>query len=172
MSEKFFIVTSESKLNKEYFDHQENRKQVIATTKQFYVEQGIESDTEFCPYNNVLYVIPSKADKEKFANQFCKYSDNYGLMRIKENSKLGKAWVNILHSKSLTIMRSPSPQFYFNSMSGGGNYRLFDIDGVLYCSYQNPKEFDTPKGFAEIKASEFFKIAEDYEAKQKAEDTL
>ncbi|HEX3038187.1 MAG TPA: hypothetical protein VHO94_04240 [Oscillospiraceae bacterium] len=166
MSEKFYIVTDKSKLHKEYFEYRENFKAVTEVAQEFFKEHGIDPNTSYCPCTCALYLIPSKEDKEKFASQLSKNCDNQGLYKVKETSKLGRAWVDTLSKNHLSVLRKPLPQFYFRTLTGRGDYRLFDIDGTLYCSYQNDNDFPNPDGFTEIKASEFFKIIEDYEAKQ------
>lgn len=160
--EKFFIVTEKSQLHKDYFEYEQNSKEINKRVIQFFKLSGIEADKYYCT-SNYLSIIPTAKDKEKFKGQF--YVKNNGnLETFKERSSIGKAWVNYM--AGYKILQRPLPQFYINSY-GGGQYRLFDINNVLYCSYVSKRDFKTPQGFEEIKGSEFFKAIEDWEENKK-----
>lgn len=166
--EKYFIVTN-SKLGEDYFKHEENYKKVKEAFKEFTVEQGIKADLYYVD-NQRVYIVPVDTDIEKFKNVLRVPLDN-GLRQFKENSKIAKAWKEKLKSKELKVFGRIDVGDYFGLPFGGFRRRLFDINGVVYCSIE-PREgatgkFEIPKDIIEIKASEFFKVIEDYESKKK-----
>lgn len=162
--EKFFIVTEASQLHKEYFEYKENRKTVHDFVNEFTNKYGIES-AEYYPSNECLMIVPTKADIKKFGNMLKKEVSN-GLRPFKVNSSINKDWVNLLKERGLTIKHRPMLGLYFVEIYGKHSSRLFDINGILYCSFENSYDkLDTPEGFTEIKASEFYKIIEEYENK-------
>lgn len=154
--EKFYIVTEESNLRKEYLDYKKNFFEIQEHVKLFFKENNIES-TSYIANNDRLSIVPTDNDNIIFLKSFTKidYSDDTKMFR--KNSKINKLWVKSLEDKQLKVLYRPDIWFYFCSYGRSRN-RLFEIDEVVYCSYESTNEFETPKGFKEIKASEFFKL--------------
>lgn len=157
--EKFFIVTEESPLFAEYQDYKESRKAVDDFYRRFCAAHSIESK-EYSPGKEHIYIVPTDADKEKFGKQLCK-PINDGLCRFRNNSEIKKAWVTDVNKENLKILHRPIMQFYFENW-GKGSSRLFDINDIVYCSYQS-ENVNVPDGMIEIKASEFYKVIEESE---------
>ncbi|WHH58453.1 hypothetical protein [Petroclostridium sp. X23] len=167
--EKFYIVTEESELHQEYFEHQKNVKVINDHVIDFMKDQGIET-TKYYPANDTLYIIPTQKDAAKFAKVLAKQV-NDGLRSFKKNSAICKEWVKSLKGKGLKVLSKPHIFMYFRGYERF-SWRLFDVDNTLYCSYScNSDSIDTPKGFTVIKASEFYKVIEDYNEKIKNEQT-
>lgn len=158
--ERYFIVTEKSSLHKEWFDYLENRKAVNDLVKQFVENNGIESQ-EYYVDSESIYIVPTEKDEEAFGNKLGA-AVNEGLRKFKASSKVGKAWVQALKDANLNVMHKPRVIWYFKSLGGRFRSRIFDQNGILYCSLE-PCADETPKGFEEIKASEFFKIIEESE---------
>jgi hypothetical protein len=163
MEEKFFIVTEAANMHKDYFTWKANAGYVRSLVNAFFKEQGIEAE-EYHVTNDDLMIVPTAADIERFNNVLGVKFQN-GLRKFNKSSKVTKAWKKKLSEASLQVLRKPQPIFYFRTNSGRYTSRLFDIDGILYCSISNTKG-DIPEGLDEIKTSEFFKVIEDYEAKE------
>ena len=161
--EKFFIVTEKSQLHKDYFEYEQNRKEINERVIKFFNLAGIEANEYYCSSNS-LSIVPTAKDEEKFKGQFYAKS-NSNLKTFKATSGIGKAWANYI--AGYKVLSRPLPQFYFDILSKA-QYRLFDIDNILYCSYASKYDFKTPQGFEEIKGSEFFKAIEDWEDKHNA----
>ncbi len=160
--EKFYVVTDESSLKKDYLDYKKNDEMVREHIKNFMIDNGILTK-EYAPTDESLYIIPTKEDINTFDTVLCK-ADKNGLRQFKKGSKIGKAWIKSLKEKDLTILHKPFVAFYFDNCYGKHRTRLFDINGVVYTSMNlteyDEYDFGTPQGMKEIKASEFYKIIE------------
>lgn len=156
---KYYIITPESKLYEEYWQYRQNRVATCEIYKDFKEKQGIESHG-YCVYNDSIYIVPTPADLINFQSQLCKETINDDLRRFKANSKVNKAWVKTLSELKHKVIHKPVVPFFFNG-AGHSFSSLFDIDGVIYCSYELNCDFENPEGFQEIKASVFHKIVED-----------
>jgi len=166
--EKFFIVTEQSSLHKDYFDWKENIEQVRILVNKFFKTNGIET-TQYGFYGDNLCIVPTENDLKKFNNVLGKDTGDQ-LRPFKGNSKINKLWVKTLNENSVERKRKPYVPMYFPFHGGGKmSSRLFDVDDVVYCFYKNNRDFDTPENMIEIKASEFYKIIEDHDAKIKTE---
>lgn len=156
--EKYFIITPESPVHKEYLEYKEMSEKVNAAFKEFAKENGIETH-EYYQYTQYLEICPTESDTEKFGRYFKK--DAPGL--FKKNSPFAKAWVEKCQELELKTPHKPMLGFEFNTFRRSRS-RLFMIDDTLYGSLQADGDFELPKtGYKEMKASEFFKIVEDYE---------
>jgi len=163
--ERFFKVTAESPLYHDYMAYIRNAHEVNELVKAFMDKHGIETSL-YIPYNEKLYIQPTKADTEKFDAMLCK-PETGNVRAFKKNSLVGKDWITSLKERNLKILHKPFVPLYFPHR-GGGHYqtRLFQIDGVVYCSIAGGfRQLDTPKGMVKIKASEFFRIIEEHEEK-------
>lgn len=166
MAEKFFIVTEESPHRQEYFDYRQNRKEVKAFVSEFLKAHGIET-TRYCPMDKKFFIIPTEKDRQSFKLQLCALSDNYGLVQFKMNSAIGKAWIQELTETGLKILREPFVPFFFQNICGKSSYRIFSIDNTVYVYFSTSDKINTPVGFREIKGSEYHKVIEDWEEKNK-----
>lgn len=157
--ERYFTVTEESSLYKDWFDYQKNAADVNAVVKSFMNKHNIGSNKYYAA-DDAIFIIPTAADNETYKTVLCSPLEN-GLRKFRTTSKIGKAWVNELKAANLKVVRKPMVIMYFRSFKGGKyRSRIFDQDGCLYCSI-DPVDGDPPKGFVEMKASEFYKIVEE-----------
>ena len=159
--EKYYTVTEECGLHKDWFDYKENVAQVNEVYKKFMDQVGVESKGYYVT-NKEVYIVPTEKDNEMFGSVLCA-PINEGLRKFRVTSKVGKAWVQTLKDAGLEVKRRPMPILYFRTF-GGGSYktRLFDQDGKLYCSI-DPADGNAPEGVVEIKASEFYRMIEESE---------
>lgn len=155
--EKFYIVTPESELYNEYNQYRKNMSDLNEIAKPLMIKYGIET-TLYVPTEEYFYIQPTNNDKEKFSKHLKNPNDN-NLYAFKKSSVIGKEWIQNLKLSGLKILTRPLVQFYFDVTRG--RYRLFHIENTIYVSYQSEYDFANPKGFEEIKASEFFKIIEE-----------
>lgn len=161
MNEKFYKVTEKSHLYHHFWEYVENRKQVNELVKDFMKKHGIEAEG-YAPLSDRLYIQPTKADVEKFDSVLNKPVEQ-GLRTFKKNSTIGKDWVNTLAEKELKVLRKPFVPMYFRNAFGQTFSRLFEAGGTVYCSLKSEfGEWETPAGMEEIKASEFYRIIEEY----------
>jgi len=165
MEEKYFIVTNQSNLYSEYMEYKENRELMHNVAVTFLKENNIEAN-EFSYSQQSLYIIPTESDIENFKSILSKPKEQ-NLRQFKKNSKIGKSWINLLNENNYKIKHKPILGFYFKNHTGKMRSRLFDINGIVYCSYAVYEDIETPEGFIEIKASEFWKIIEDHEERNK-----
>lgn len=162
--EKFYRIKKGSPLYSQYFEYIENTKQVNEVVKEFMVEHNIETH-QYYASTDVLYIVPTAADLDKFDKVLSKNVGN-GLRPFKKTSKINKDWVELLKSKNLRVLGKPFLGFYFK-VAGKFSTRLFNIEEEVYASMSAGYDFPNPEneGFVEVKASEFYKIIEDAEAK-------
>ena len=160
--EKYFIVTEESSLHKEHKEYSEFFTKMHKVAVHFMKKHEIEA-REFYYMRDCFAIVPSDNDEINF-NNILKKSTKNGLRFFRQNSKVNKDWVKTVEDSGIEWKHRPWVPMYFDQRSGRTSARLFDINDAVYCSLQQKAEINTPKGFIEIKASEFFKIIEDYEA--------
>ena len=84
--EKFYIVTEESDLNKEYLGYVNNRKEVNEFVKKFMKQEGITAN-EYHVNAEKIYIIPTDEDLESFNKVLNKQLEN-GLRQFKLNSDI------------------------------------------------------------------------------------
>jgi hypothetical protein len=161
--EKFFKVDNDHQLAKEYFTYKNNYNIVRDHVRNFMDTNEIKTH-QYSTNNETFYIVPVEEDLEKFDNMLGKDIGN-GLRPFKRNSSIHKAWLKSLKDNNLQILIKPHTSWYFKKFAGGRfKTRLFDINGVVYTSFDyQGNELDCPEGFVEIKASEFWKLVEDYE---------
>jgi hypothetical protein len=163
--EKYFIVTEESSLYGDFMAYKENLRMVNELVKKFMEKHGIET-SYYSPTTEKLYIQPTENDIQKFDSVLAKPVEG-GLRAFKKNSLIGKDWCNRLKEANLKVLHKPFVPFYFRRALGGYyQTRLFEIDGTVYCSINaNYTHLEATKGMVEMKASEFFRIIEDYESR-------
>lgn len=165
--EKFYIVTEDSELHKEYWQYRNWAEIAHKKAKEFLQSHNIETK-EYGLLGQDIYIKPTKKDSSVLKNVLCLPDRGEdGFCRFRNNSRIARAWNEILNQNGIKGISKPSAAMYFYS-SGRIRTRLFDIDGVLYCSYENAGEVRNPKGMIEIPASQFFKVIEDEKAKKKS----
>lgn len=160
--ERYFIVTDENKLKKDYIEYKKNTTDINEIVKKFMKSQEIETKG-YHPRNKYLFITPTTKDEEVFKTQLCKSVLDDGLRRFKKNSKVNKAWVETLKLNDIKVIDRPFVPFYFEKILGSIRSRLFETDGHVYCSLEHTEDIKTPKGMTEMKASEFFKVIEEIE---------
>ncbi len=160
--EKYFVVTQDSELNKEYWAYRKNKLKVQELVKTFMEKHNINGQF-YSPTNSSLYIETTPENTAQF-DEFLKNHNENGLRAFKKNSQITKDWLKTLEDNELEIIHRPTVAWYFDNIFGKVSSRLFDIDNVVYCSIQaNVTEINCPVGMTEIKASEFFKIIETHE---------
>lgn len=164
--EKFFIVTEQSELHRDYFDWKNNLEEIRLLICEFFDRNDIET-TQYGFHGDNLCIVPTENDLVKFNNVLSNEVMEQ-LRPFKGNSKIQKAWVKTLEENNLERKRKPYVPMYF-PLHGGGRIssRLFDIDDIVYCSFSNSWDIKTPEGMIEIKASKFWETVEDAEEKRK-----
>ena len=156
--EKYYIVSADSALGKAYQNYKTDSDLFYKTYLDFAKEKGITSDGVYLTAKR-LWINPTAEDKEKFSAEFMMYEPG----QFKKTSQLCKEWVNLCKEKGIRGLSKPNPIFYFHiSDFFTCRYRLFELDGVIYCTLFSSDEFDAPDGLNEIKASEFYTIMEQH----------
>lgn len=167
--ERYFEVTQQSTLYNEYMNYKENQNELHKLSVLFLNSQGVETAI-YANQGNNFYIVPTDKDLEKFSKSLCKPLAN-DLRAFKTNSKIGKAWVKLLEEKQFKVVNKPYVGFSFMNCLGKNRSRIFAIDDRVYCSFENEYDFeDTPEGFVELKASEFWKIIEDEDKRRKSNE--
>ena len=157
---KYFVVNEDSELYADYFAWKDDKSKISDAFKKVCDKFGIET-TQFYLNQNRLHIHPTENDDLKFEKMMKKT----GWGEFKVNSEPSKMWVALV--KDIKHFRKPQLLFYFHSLGYSWRERLFDIDGKLYGSIESNMDIQMPDFVTEIKASEFYKIIEDYEERNK-----
>lgn len=159
--EKFYIVTDDSEYRKAYLDYQQNSKEVNDIVRDFMISNDIEThEYAIGMRENHFEIVPTQKDFDTFGKQMKKDSRANVLSSFKKNSAIFKDLFKILEDKNMKVLHRPFIQFAF-PCCGKSRSRLFELNGEVYASYEHESDFENPKGFKEIKASEFYKIVEE-----------
>lgn len=178
--ERAFIVTKESQYYIDAEDYLAKVKQQGEFVRKFLKEKGIES-TQFylsgngfvnVPFGNyekdniTLSIIPTENDTIKYDKQLTK-PDEYELRRFKKVTKILKEFAQYCVDNKVVInLHEPDLRDYLKSMDWCSYSRQLIPHEQGYClkiASDLLKENDNPKGFIEIKLSEFYKALEEYE---------
>lgn len=155
--EKFYTVNEGSKLYDDYWTWRNSIASNKKIVDDFFKEFGIEADL-YCQNSTVIGIVPTDNDRIKFAKQLCTKESDEGLRFFKKNSAINKEWVK--RAVNLKNVHKPSPA-WLNNFMGKSSSRLFDYNGVLYCSF-SANQIEMPVDtFTEIKGSEFYKVMEE-----------
>ncbi|MEY8352507.1 hypothetical protein AALB39_04030 [Lachnospiraceae bacterium 54-53] len=159
--EKFYIVTDESEYRKAYLDYQQNSKDVNEIVKDFMINNEIEThEYAIGMRENYFAIVPTQKDYDVYGKQLKKDSRVGVLSSFKKNSSIFKELFKILEEKNMEVLHRPFIQFAFPCF-GRGRSRIFEHKGIVYASYEHETDFENPKGFQEIKASDFYKVVEE-----------
>lgn len=158
--QKYYVVTPESQLCAEYWNYKGSLPVTRAIVKSFMESQGMEGDEYYASHDG-FYFVPTAKDMELFGSQLSSEVHGEGLRRFKANGKVHKEWKKTLKEANHRIVPKPRVFFYFERIGGRSLSQLFDVDDVVYCSFEQACDFDNPAHFQEIKGSEFHKIIED-----------
>lgn len=161
--DKYYEVTKESKLYDEYFKWFNNYIEIKKIAKEFMTTHGIET-VEFYASNENFHIVPTANDMKTFEKQLCKNSEDYGLVKFKKTSSIGKDWA----AKNVTVLRKPMVTFEYYNHIYSGSTRLFHDKNTnkVYFSLESKSDIEeTPVGFVEMKGSDFYKVIEDIESR-------
>lgn len=166
--EKYFIVSSESKLGTDYLKYQENVKIVREICEYFLIKHGIKS-REIALEINTFGIVPTKNDIEKFSYQ-CKKKKEYAgcndILFFKANSVIAKDWATLLRKQNIKSLNEPNIQFYTDTICWRGFSRLLIWESVVYGYFNSDNEdVKIPEGCTEIKGSEYYNILEQMKCK-------
>ena len=157
--DKYFKVNEGSQLHTDYFLWKEGQKKIKEAVKAVCKTFGIETK-EFYMTQDRFSIVPTENDFKKYASVMKKSS--YG--EFKKTSAVSRMWVERV--KDIEYFHKPRLFGYIHFNAYQWSENLFDIDGVLYGLLKDVNEVNLPDFVVEIKASEFYKIIEDYEEKQ------
>ena len=157
---KYFIIkdpTIEAQYD-EAISNEEIMRQAFVQMKE---EYGI-STKEFYLSRERFYIVYDHVDREKFRDQMTQGGE------FKKASAMNKRWLELLKEKGITKVAKPHLALIIDHDLGRCGSTMFKIDEVLYGSFETNGNFiDLPEGWVELKASEYYKILEDHEAKLK-----
>lgn len=147
--EKFYIISNDSKIGNDYWSYIESEKRIVKIFDEFTKEHGIKA-TKFRPSHTLLWIVPEKEDENRFGSQFTLKDPG----RFKKTSAMNKLWVKKCADEGVKYINKPYVPFLFNCV-GKVRYRLFDYDGIIYCTFDCSIDVKAPEGFVEMKGSEF-----------------
>jgi len=160
--EKYFEIQKDSPFYQTYFSWIEDRKRINRAFGIIREDFGIETK-EYYPRKDTLQIVPTQQDKLNFKDQLMK--SDYGA--FKKNSEVSKAWrdrmtdVNLIHKPMVG---------YHVSVYGRWSEQLFHIDDTLYGKIETNSEISLPDFCIPMKASEYYRIMEEAEEREKSEE--
>lgn len=158
--EQYFEITKDSKHYQEYYDYEAARSRFAEDINKFNEENGINTDG-YIIYDGYYWVDATAETITKFKSQLRK-ERLQGCCSFRKNSAIGKAFI----ASGIKKPFKPFVPFFFKDVTGFScKSRLFGFEGKVYCSisYEANIKLECPVGFAEMKASEFFKVVEEIE---------
>lgn len=185
--ERCFAATEESKWLKDYNNYLEKAKQQREFVNKFFREKGIESEEYMVGANgfmNVpfeernksnisLSIKPTENDLEKYGKTINK-PGKYGLCKFRKTSAILKEFQEECIDKRVPInLWEPDIRDYFEHLHWNRcSQRGFKYEGNWYIKIESEflKEDDTPQGFKEIKASEYYMVKEKREEDKNKEE--
>ena len=159
--DKYFKVNEGSQLHTVYFLWKEDKKKIKEAIQEVCKKFGIEAK-EYYIRRDRLHIVPTQNDIEKFSDMMTK--NDYGV--FKKTSEPSKMWIELV--KDIQHFNKPRLFSYIHFHAHKWSENLFDIDGILYGLLKDVDEVNLPDFVTEIKASEFYKIIEDYEERCKS----
>lgn len=157
--ESYFIVKNE-KLIAMVKEYESMREKINNAFIEFAKEYEIETEKYYMT-SDVLRMVPTAKDRTRFNEQLKADGETF-----KKYSSMNKIWIGICNEKNI---KTPyKPIYELASLINHNIYRfksrLFSIGDTVYGSFNADVCFNlTPDDFTELKASEFYKIIEDYE---------
>jgi hypothetical protein len=147
-------------LHRDYQKYVENQKVERDFVKRFFEDHNIKANI-YLLMDDVIAIEPTAEDKEEHGAYLanCKYA--YNLKQFNKRSRIGKNYVERKEKEGLKLIRKPNLILYMRTGGGRFRTRLFEQNGLLYCSIEADDLREIPDGFTEIKGSEFMKILED-----------
>ena len=156
--EKFYIVPVGTKLHSEYMTYKQNTAQAKNSAIRLLDKYGVEAE-QFCALNTEFGIVATDNDLEKFSKDLRKPRD--GVHWFKTRSAFLKEWREC--AKEIGPLRKPFVWLHFKTGIGKFRSRLFDINGVVYCSFETDGLVEPMESYTELKQSEFWRIVESAE---------
>ena len=166
--QKFYIVGKDSPIYENHVAYDRSVELMAKAYRKFAGDFHIEAK-EFYGTKKVLGIVPTEADRERFALDLRKKIDpQSGLVYFKINSSIGRQWNSFMKTFMPclgieTTVRMPAI-FFMNSVSHASEQRFMTRDGELYLSLKTSEDFEDPKDCTPIKGSEFYRKLEEEEA--------
>ena len=156
--EQYFEITKESVHYEQQLTYEEDFHKEKSAVKNFMSDYEVKG-SGYMLYQGYFWVTDNSENRERFAGQIRKETLN-GCISFKKASKVGKAFTD----RNIKKAQKPFVPFFFDDCYGTTKTRIFSVNGKVYCSIEqtdDAERLQCPKGFIEIKASEFYKIIED-----------
>ena len=180
--ERSFIVSKESTYREDFDKYVGMVEQQKKFINSFFNEKGITANeykihgngscnSPFKEYEKSdirLSIVPTEEDLITYGKNLNKPND-YDLCYFKKNSKISKEFAQRCVDEQIVInIYRPRVSDYFKSLGGfrGCSRQQFEYEGKLYLKVESDSldKDDTPKGFEEIKLSEYHLAEEEFEA--------
>lgn len=182
--ERCFIVTKESEFLIDLEKYKPLELKQRNFVNDFMNEKGIEADkymvsgngfvnTPFEEFNKSeisLNIVPTENDIKNFSKLLKNPNNNHGLCGFKKNSSISKEFAQkCVDNKIVINLCIPREGEYFRDL-GFRKYKsqYFNHNGIFYLKIESDylKKDDTPKGFVEIKQSEYYLAKEELEKRK------
>ena len=161
MKTKYYKITSENFISKAK-EYKKEIEKLYKITDIIWDEFGIETRS-FYPRVSEFKIEPTRNDVNKFREMLKKDGSTF-----KKNSLVNKRFEELVKEYQAKTPYRPMLWDYAAHTYGSMAASHFEIDGVHYGSLEiEGGGHKTVEGFEEMKASEFYKIIEDYEERVK-----
>lgn len=150
--EKYYLIDNNSEVAKAYWVARQSELNLVKEFDAFAKEVGIEA-SKFHPDTDLIWVEPTKNDIKKFSKEF----RSGGNGKFKKTSKTNKKWVKWCEKNNIVLSKRPFIPFVFNNPTKC-SWRLFDVSGNVYCTFECNRIEDIPDGFVELAKDDFVEI--------------
>ena len=152
--DKYFVTEKENKFYQRCANYIKEYEEVYEKAYQYLKKFAKEiTKNEIGIVGENLYITDTKENKERFGKQL-KNTPYAKFLGFRKNSEIAKGW----HGE-----KPMKPMFIFDVLPiapGRFSERLFIFENKLYVCCRCECDYETPQGFAEIKASEWYALCE------------
>ena len=167
MKQVAFKVIKDSEFYKEYFETKAEKQKFHDLARDFFKKHDLLGNGKKYYQTKFLALELTAEQKERFAGQLKKDTDNRGMSNFKKKSSMQKMWNEDVTSK-INFYTLNQNDWWYEGIISQGEYSLWDYNGEIY-GYVSDKyktEIELPEYVTEIKLSEYYSVIEEIEQRK------
>ena len=158
--EKAFKVKKHSKLYKDYFRSEAERKKFKKLGDAFFDKIGYKGS--YTLTRNLMVKNNLNTLSDFFPNELYKYANSNGLYKFKVKSQTQKCWEKEVISQ-IDMEAYNAIKFWWMNCIWSGRYTIWDYNGEIYGMFEAKNDIKLTEDMEEIKMSEYYRIIEEME---------
>lgn len=170
MKQVAFKVVKDSEFYKQYFETKAEQQKFHDLAGDFFKKHDLIDKSKEYYQTKFLALGLTAEQKERFAGQLKKDTDNRGMSIFKKKSPMQKMWNEDVTSKIDFYMLNQN-DWWYGTLISQGSYSLWDYEGEIYgyLSDKYKEEIELPDYFTKIKLSEYYSVIEEMEQRKEDE---